>query len=774
MRGEGTVIRRSVSERELAEEICQRKDFYESLLKAQSDVGEGLLVVKDGRIRYANEAFCLISGYSASELTALPIFGELAVPDQRCLLEDRMRRGLHGETVENRYEAAILHRSGRRVAVDVAVRPVSEDNRFTHLVAIVHDITERKRLEEKLKSSLAALVTVHEAGRSLSSTLVQKEIGSRLLRIMLRVCDLNAAVINLQDEGMRWDVLAAAGPESLWRTANATAEAQLARLKALESKEHAIFSLEPAEECGMPLVGLCLPLVIRDRVIGVLEAYGPEGLAEKATVGTFESLARQAVSALENAQLYQKVAEHEGRLKDLVGKLLVAREEERRRVAYDLHDGLTQLAVAAHENLQAYADDRPPGSRSSQDKLDRALELVNRTVGEARRVIASLRPTSLDDLGLAAALRLQIDSLRAEGWEITYEVDLWEERLPAEIETSLYGVALEALTNVRKHAGTTQVHVTLTQFGMKICLRVRDGGCGFDGAIPLREVSVPGEQVGLCSMRERIALLDGEFMVHSQPGLGTSVVAEIPLPAATPAQHWQTPSLQSKTPSIRLLIADDHALVREGLQTMLASEPDLEVVGTAADGQEALELCHRLRPDLVLMDVRMPKMDGFAATRALKAEDPSTIILMLSAYADPDDLFEAVRAGAAGYVVKDTTKHDLIGAVRDALSDEHPLDQEVAMQLLQSLAGEGGQRTEISPASGKQAAPLLEPLTPRELEVLRLLAQGETNRQISQELVISAATVKVHVEHILAKLGVCDRTQAAVRASEFGLLTPEG
>jgi PAS domain S-box-containing protein len=768
------VMRRSVSERELAEEICQRKDFYETLLKAQSDVGEGLLVVKDGQIRYANEAFCLISGYSASELTAFPIFGELAVPDQRCLLEDRMRRGLHGEAVENRYEAAVLHRSGRRVDVEVAVRPVREDKRFPQIVAIVRDITERKRLEEKLKSSLGALVTVHEAGRSLSSTLEQEEIGLRLLRIMLRVCDLNAAVMKLQDEDGQWDVLAAAGPESLWRTASATAEVQLVRLKALESKEHEIISLEPAEECGMPLVGLCLPLVIRDRVIGVLEAYGPESLAEKATVGTFESLARQAVSALENARLYQKVAEHEGRLKELVGKLLVSREEERRRVAYDLHDGLTQLAVAAHENLQAYADDRPPGSRSSQETLDRALELVKRTVGEARRVIASLRPTALDDLGLAAALRLQIDSLRAEGWEITYEEDLWEEHLPAEIETSLYGIAQEALTNVRKHARTTQVHLTLTQFGKRICLRVRDGGCGFDGTIPSQEGSVPGEQVGLCSMRERIALLDGEFVIHSQPGLGTSVVAEIPLPAVTPAQDWQTPSLPGKPPSIRLLIADDHALVREGLQTMLASEPDLEVVGTAADGQEALELGHRLRPDLVLMDVRMPRMDGFAATRALKAEDSSTIILMLSAYADPDDLFEAVRAGAAGYIVKDTTKHDLIGAVRDALSDEHPLDQEVAMRLLQSLAGEGGQKTEVPPTSGKQAAPLLEPLTPRELEVLRILAQGETNRQISQELVISAATVKVHVEHILAKLGVCDRTQAAVRASEFGLLTPEG
>jgi DNA-binding NarL/FixJ family response regulator len=251
------------------------------------------------------------------------------------------------------------------------------------------------------------------------------------------------------------------------------------------------------------------------------------------------------------------------------------------------------------------------------------------------------------------------------------------------------------------------------------------------------------------------------------------VVAEIPIPHDAPAQWKRMPSRQSSSCSSRLLIADDHALVREGLQTMLASEPDLEVVGLAADGQEALELCHRLRPDLVLMDVRMPNMDGLAAARALKAEDPSTIILMLTAHADPDDLFEAVRAGVAGYVVKDTTKRDLVGAVRDALSDEHPLDQELVMQLLQSLTGEGGRRTEVPPASGKQAEPLLQPLTSRELEVLRLLARGKTNRQIAQELVISVATVKVHVEHILAKLGVCDRTQAAVRASEFGLLTPE-
>jgi len=275
-------------------------------------------------------------------------------------------------------------------------------------------------------------------------------------------------------------------------------------------------------------------------------------------------------------------------------------------------------------------------------------------------------------------------------------------------------------------------------------------------------------------MRERVALLGGEFTIHSRPEAGTSVVAEVPLSYATPAEGKQISSTRAKTSPIQLIVADDHELAREGLRIMLASEPDIEIVGEAADGREALELCRRLHPDLVLMDARMPKMDGLAATRAIKTEDPATAILVLSTYENPDYLLEAVRAGATGYVIKYATKHDLVGAVRGALSGQHPLDRELAMHLLQILAGEDEQMTETPREFEKQAELLPVPLTHRELEVLLLLAQGQTNRQISQKLVVSAATVKVHVEHILEKLGVNDRTQAAVRASEAGLLNLEG
>jgi DNA-binding NarL/FixJ family response regulator len=228
--------------------------------------------------------------------------------------------------------------------------------------------------------------------------------------------------------------------------------------------------------------------------------------------------------------------------------------------------------------------------------------------------------------------------------------------------------------------------------------------------------------------------------------------------------------MQVSNSPARLLIADDHALAREGVRAMLASETELEVIGEAHDGHEVLDVCRRLKPDLVLMDVRMPEVSGLEAAQEITMECPATKVLMLTTYEDLDYLYEAVKAGAVGYIVKDATKRELVAAIRRTLEGQSALDQDLSMQLLQRLAREDDRRVSLSPGAPKSPEPLREPLTPRELEVLRLLAQGLTNRQISQELVVSAATIKVHIEHLIAKLGVSDRTQAAVRASQAGLL----
>jgi len=216
----------------------------------------------------------------------------------------------------------------------------------------------------------------------------------------------------------------------------------------------------------------------------------------------------------------------------------------------------------------------------------------------------------------------------------------------------------------------------------------------------------------------------------------------------------------------RLVLADDHHLLRRGFRSLLSGEPGLEVVGEASTGLEAIELCRRLVPDLVLMDVRMPEMDGITATRRIKDEQPGVSVLMVTMHENPDYLLEALDAGAAGYVLKDAPAERLINAVHRTLDGESPLNQELATRLLRQLAEEKQNTPSHTPP--KHHEPLEDALTPRETEVLELLTTGQTNQQIAQTLTISRGTAKVHVERIIRKLGVSDRTQAAVRALELG------
>ena len=218
--------------------------------------------------------------------------------------------------------------------------------------------------------------------------------------------------------------------------------------------------------------------------------------------------------------------------------------------------------------------------------------------------------------------------------------------------------------------------------------------------------------------------------------------------------------LWRKAKPARLVIADDHELARAGLRAMLTGQRGLEVVGEAANGREALMLCRRLQPDLALIDVRMPEQDGLATCRAIKQECPATSVILVTIHENPEYLLEALKAGAAGYVLKDISQRELITAIQGVLRGESILNKELVIRLLGRMASEMPLQEELPAGS----------LSPREREVLQLVTQGQTNREIAQNLTVSVSTVKIHVEHILAKLGVSDRTQAAVRAIELGLL----
>ncbi|MDP8924542.1 MAG: GAF domain-containing protein [Chloroflexota bacterium] len=275
---------------------------------------------------------------------------------------------------------------------------------------------------------------------------------------------------------------------------------------------------------------LAEPILSQDRLVGVITvskagAARPFSEQDREILSTF---AGQAAIAIENARLYRELADRERRLHELVGRLLQSQEEERRRVAYDVHDGLAQVAAAAHQHLEALASHYRPRSPRARQELDLARELAQRTVREARQIIADLRPTALDDFGLAAALGLEVDALRAQGWQVTYDEALGPERLPPTVEAALFRVAQEALTNVRKHARTTRVHLALRRDGQIVSLEVRDWGRGFEPQAVLTNAR-PSERVGLAGMRERVAWLGGRCSVRSHPGAGTRIVAEVPL-----------------------------------------------------------------------------------------------------------------------------------------------------------------------------------------------------------------------------------------------------
>jgi NarL family two-component system response regulator LiaR len=209
--------------------------------------------------------------------------------------------------------------------------------------------------------------------------------------------------------------------------------------------------------------------------------------------------------------------------------------------------------------------------------------------------------------------------------------------------------------------------------------------------------------------------------------------------------------------TIRLLIADDHAIVREGLRALIGTEPGLELVAEASDGVEAVSKTHALKPDVILLDMMMPRKDGLGAIEEIMREQPNARILVLTSFAEDDKVFPAIKAGALGYLLKDSSPQELLQAIRNVYQGEASLHPTIARKLMREL----NQPTNLPPTT--------DPLTEREVEVLRLVAQGLTNDDIAEKLVVSERTVRTHVSHILDKLHLANRTQMALYAIREGI-----
>jgi len=213
---------------------------------------------------------------------------------------------------------------------------------------------------------------------------------------------------------------------------------------------------------------------------------------------------------------------------------------------------------------------------------------------------------------------------------------------------------------------------------------------------------------------------------------------------------------QTQPPVIRILITDDHAVVREGLRTLISTEPGMEVIGEAVDGVEAVQLARDLSPDVILMDMAMPRMGGLEAIRKIKEQCPEIQLLVLTSFSDDETVFPAIKAGALGYLLKNSSPDRLLSAIREVHQGNPSLSSDIANKLMTELQRESN------------LPPTKEPLTDRELDVLKLVAQGLTNQEIADQLVISEGTVRTHVSNILSKLHLANRTQAALYALREG------
>jgi DNA-binding NarL/FixJ family response regulator/anti-sigma regulatory factor (Ser/Thr protein kinase) len=388
--------------------------------------------------------------------------------------------------------------------------------------------------------------------------------------------------------------------------------------------------------------------------------------------------------------------------------------------------------------------------------------MTQRTLVGARALAHALRPAALDDVGLIPALR-GLANEYAEIFHLPIQVQAdpaASRHLAPNLESAIFRIAQEALTNACKHAGAEWVRLALSLKEEVAELLVEDNGRGFDLSQPNRPTEQGG--LGLYSMRERATLIGGELSIDAAPGSGTRIVLLVPVKGAViDAERQDAAAGQAHTGyETTVLLVDDHAMFREGLRAVLGTRPGITVIGEAEDGHQAIQMVEALHPDIVVMDIAMPNLNGFDATVKIRRRFPNVRVIILTTYESRDYLARIVKVGAAACVLKRSAGTELVRAIEAVAQGQNYVSPTIAGMLLEDYRlriEQGGE----------------DPLTDREREVLQLVAEGRTNQEIARQLVVSVKTVEGHRTKIMRKLGAHDRTELVKYAIRMGMITPD-
>lgn len=433
---------------------------------------------------------------------------------------------------------------------------------------------------------------------------------------------------------------------------------------------------------------------------------------------------------------------------------------ERHRLARGMHDTLAQALSGVVIQLAVTEELLEEQPRAAKAEMRTTRELARQALEETRRSIWDLHQAPTGGGLLVESIGAEVARFNEGGFRVSLEV---EGSQPQQMEPGngleALGIVQEALRNIQRHAQVEEGTVRLTFGPEEVTVLVSDHGTGFDPASVGDEPARAGGGFGLIAMRQRAELTGGALRVGSRPGGGTQVESTIPYrfdsrKAPALADGVNSPHLSGEAVpgGIRVMIVDDHDVVRRGLRTVLENPEDMIIVGEARDGEEALEKIPTVHPDVVLMNIHMSRLDGVETVTRMRDSGLETRVILLSAYAQDDQIFEGLRAGASGYLLKDVSSDDLVSAVRAVHRGEAVLDPAVFGRLIRRFVG-----TDHG-------------LTKRELEVLQLLATGASNARIANELSVSVNTVKYHSGNVYRKLGARSRTQATRIARDRGLL----
>ncbi len=444
---------------------------------------------------------------------------------------------------------------------------------------------------------------------------------------------------------------------------------------------------------------------------------------------------------------YLELARSRHELQRLSSRLVDAQESERRSISRELHDEIGQSLGALLVDLSRLSASLPPERGEVKEQVDRMKSVAEGSVQAVRNIALLLRPSMLDDLGLGPALEWQGREVsRRSDIEVEVHAENVPANLPSEYATTIYRLVQEALNNAVRHSGAKAAKVEVETAGRGIRVRISDDGRGFD---PKRT-----RGLGILGMEERVKRLNG----GDHGGFGSW---------AWHGDHRRTAAAAARkrrrmSRKTRVLLADDHVLIRAGLRMVVDAQTDLTVVGEAGDGREAVAMAESLKPDVVVMDIGMPGLNGIEAAHQIREKLPDSQIVMLSMHSDEGYVLRALKAGAKAYLLKDSAEADLVRAIRAAAEGKSFFSPAVGRVLLEDYV------RKLQRTGGEDSYDLL---SPREREILQLVAEGKSSKEIATLLNLSVYTVETHRARVMQKLNLRGIPELILYAVRKGIIS---